>query len=112
MDKKNILFQVPATITKLTSMAHGSVRVQVDTQENLNHEEISKLWLLKDNLGWFNMVCREKDTKIKPDDLIDLPEIKEVETDIKKSTSERLRNVLYVYFTKSGNKPEDFETGS
>jgi hypothetical protein len=109
MDVKNIIFQVPATITKLTSMSHGSWRLQIDTQENITPDDISKLSELKDKLGWFTFVKRKDNAMIKPDDLIDLPPLIEETLDIKKSLSERLRNVLFVRYTKSGGKKEDFE---
>jgi hypothetical protein len=108
MDKKNILFQIPATITKLSSMAHKSWRIQIDTQENMKSNEIEKLAELQERLGWMTFVCREKNSQIKPEDLVDLPELSEFE-DAKKSPSKRLRGALWVYYKKSGGKPEDFE---
>ncbi|KKL12197.1 hypothetical protein LCGC14_2538150, partial [marine sediment metagenome] len=101
-------FQVPGTITKLETKAHGSWRIQIDTQENMDSMSIEKLARLKDQLGWFTIVKREEDGEIKPDDLLDLPELSEYE-DTKKTSSERLRNVLYVFYTKKGGKKENFE---
>jgi len=112
--EKDIIFQVPATITKLETKSHGSWRLQIDTQENIVAEDIAKLSALKSNagesrVGWFTFVMRENNEKIKPDDLLDLPELTEYE-DSKVTSSERLRNILWVRFTKSGGKKENFET--
>ncbi len=105
---KDIIFQVPGTISGVKSMAHKSWRFSVDTQEDFSSGDIKKLSDLRDKLGWFTMVCRKKNEKIKPDDLLDLSEL--VEVDVKqKSTSQRLYNVLFVLHSKTGGKKEDFE---
>ena len=105
---ENTIFQIPGTITKLSTMAHGSWRIQIDTQENIVAVDIEKLARLKDLLGWFTMVRRQKDEKIKPTDLLDLPELSEHEFS-KKTSSQRLHDVLFVFYTKRGGKKEDFE---
>lgn len=112
--EKNIIFQVPATITKLETKSHGSWRLQVDTQENIKPDDIAKLSELKSDtgttkVGWFTFVRRENDGKIKPEDIIDLPILEEI--DVKqKTSSQRLHDVLFVLFTKTGGDKKDFET--
>ncbi len=104
---KNIIFQVPGTITGIKSMANNAWRFSVDTQENVSADDLTKMAKLKDKLGWFTLVRKQDDKKIEADELLDLPEL--VETDVnQKSLSQRLYNVLLVRYTKSGGKKEDF----
>ena len=99
----NNIFQIPATISGVKTMCHKSLRLTVDSQENLSPESISRLFNLVDKLGYFTFSVQE----IKPEDLLNLPEITEFKGE--KSLSERLRNVLYVWHEQRGGKKEDFE---
>jgi hypothetical protein len=97
------LFQIPSEISKIQTMSHGALRLQIDTQENVSPESISKLMNIFEKLGYFTFSVET----IKPEDLLSLPEIKEFPNE--KSLSERLRNVLYVWHEQRGGKKEDFE---
>lgn len=96
-------FQVPSTISKITTMADKSLRLQVDTQE-LPKEDKAKVFDLHEELGWF---CFSK-AEIKEEDIVDLPEIKPEFKD-QKSPSQRLRNRLYVYYASIHRDTSDFD---
>ena len=97
-------FQVPAIISKITTMADKSLRLQVDTQE-LPKEEKAKVFDLHEEFGWF--VFSKSD--IKEDHLKDLPELKPEFKD-QKSPSQLLRNRLYVYYEKTHVNLGDFDS--
>jgi hypothetical protein len=103
MDKE--ILQIPAMITGDRSLINGARKLTIETQENINIENLKVLLDMEGKLGWFNFAMR----KIKPEDLIDLPPLDETKLDIKKSPSQRLRNILYVYFEKRGGKKGMFD---
>jgi hypothetical protein len=98
------MFQVPATIEKIETMADKSLRLRIDTQE-LSREEAAQVFELHEKLGWFTFSEQE----IKKEDLVDLPEVKK-EFKNQKSPSERLRNVLYVVWEEIGKPDKSFES--
>ena len=61
------LLQVPATISKITSMSNRTLRCQVDTQENLSDEELAKIIGNIDKFGWFTF---SPDNQIEEEDLL------------------------------------------
>lgn len=96
------ILQVPAMINKVQTMSNRSLRIEVDTQENLTDEEVGKITAYHEKLGWFNF--SPETTPIKPEDLIKLPKIEKDEDE--KSPSQRLRSRMYVYYIKIKNKGE------
>lgn len=98
------MFQVPATITKVTTMGDRSLRLQVDVDRELSPEENAKVFGLYNKSGFFIF----KDGEIQQEELIDLPEEK-LEFKNQKSSSERLRNRLYVFFKEKHGTDEGFE---
>src|SRR5690242_17700980 len=97
---------VPATISQVKTLTK-SVRLTVDTQENLTPETFAKIFGLKDKVGWFFFA--EETAKL-PDqiDTLKLPPIPPRE-DGEKSVSERLRSVLFVYWKQKTDQKQDFE---
>jgi len=94
-------FQVPATITKISTMKDRCLRLQVDTQEL--GEESDGVFKLYDQLGWFIFSPAE----INEEDLVDLPDIKpEFE---EKTPSKRLRDRLFVYYKDTHINIDDFD---
>ena len=85
-------------------MANRSLRLQIDTQENLSDEEVMKIMSKFDQLGYFCFLVGE--TEIKAEDLINLPKI-EVEKG-EKTPSQRLRNRLFVWYKKTHTNKDDF----
>lgn len=98
---KNPKVSLPAIITKLTTMADGGIRVQVDTQE-IEPEESSGLFSLKGKVGYFFFDPKE----IKSIDVSNLPEIQLDDGEV--SPSKRQRAVLYRIWEAKG-KGGDFE---
>lgn len=96
---------LPATITKVTTMADNSIRLQVDTQE-IGAEQITEVFQMKGLLGHFFFL----DSPVLEIDKEDLPEIKLEKWE--KSPSARLRNVFFRYWEQlheSGKTKESFE---
>jgi len=98
------MFQVQSTITKVSTFADHSLRLQVDTDRELSAEENAMVFSLYNKSGYFLF----KEAEILEQDIIDIPdEVQEFKTE--KSSSEVLRNRLYVYYTKAFDKKEGFE---
>jgi len=97
MDKE-LLLQIPAEITKVTTMNHDSLRLQVDTQENITPVAQAMIFGYKGKIGVFAFSKSE----IKEEELI-IPNFKPSEED-KKSPSQRLRGVLYKVWEHRGKQ--------
>ena len=96
------ILKVPATINKVTTMADGSLRLFVDTQE-IHPSDKAELMSLHQQLGVFVFSL----SNIAKEDLIQLPEVKS--PGIGKTPSQRLRSVLYILWEQTQSK-QDFET--
>lgn len=104
MDDKKIIFQVPSEISKIITMSNRCLRLNVDTEENLNDEQISRLFNLYEKRGWFSFNV----SRIREEDLIDLPEIKVEKGE--KTPAKRLRDRMFVYYKQNKNaKGDGFE---
>lgn len=90
-NKEKTILKVPATISKITTMSDGGLRLQVDTQE-INPLDAGKIMELRNKLGHF--VFAEQAITI--EDIKDLPEIKLEEGE--KAPSTRLRATLFVFW--------------
>jgi len=97
INMKQELLQLPATISKVSSMANKVLRLQIDTNENLSEEQMAKIMSKYDKFGYF---CFLEDTRIKEDDVIDLPPLPKDEAD-QKSPSQRLRARMFVYYKET-----------
>jgi len=105
------LFQVPATIEKVETMARF-VRIRVDTQENMTPDEFGKIFGLRGKVGWFVFKYDDKMPEITGADIADienLPEFNVKMFDEEKSPQQRYRAVLYCYHKQQGGKQEDFD---
>jgi len=91
MQKEKEILKVPSTISKITTMADGGLRLEVDTQE-IDSENAAKIMMMRKKLGVFVFA----ETGINEKDIKDLPEIKLERNE--KSPSGRLRAVLFVYW--------------
>ncbi|MDD5065191.1 MAG: hypothetical protein PHQ35_10605 [Phycisphaerae bacterium] len=85
------MLKVPATISKITTMCDGGLRLQVDTQE-IAPEDAAEVMELRNKLGVF--VFAEETINAK--DLENLPKVELEEGE--KAPSARLRAALYVYW--------------
>lgn len=86
------ILQLPATISKITTMANRCLRLVCDTQEGISDEVMAKILNVYDRLGWLSFLPGE--TMIEADQVADLPELKDEAE--QKSPSQRLRGVLFL----------------
>ena len=98
------MFQVQSYVNKITTMGNHSLRLQVDLEKELSPEENAKVFALYNKLGWFVF----KEAEIKEEDLVDLPE-ELTEFKDQKTSSQILRNRLFVYYKDKFGKDEGFE---
>ena|SRR3990167_223316 len=96
------LLQLPSEISKISSMANRSLRLQVDTQENLTDEAMAKIMGQLNKLGYFCFLAGEK--KIEAWDVAGLPNINYPKDE--KSPSQRLQAVIYRYWEQNGSTGE------
>ncbi len=95
-----MIFQIPGYISKISTMS-DSLRLQVDTQEGLNAESMTRLMNLYNKLGWFTFNVHQ----IEAEDIVNLPELK---SDSRKTPAQRLRAVLYLMWKQDNCNYEDF----
>lgn len=100
------LLQIPAMISKISTMSNRMLRCQIDSQENLSDEQMQKIMSKVDKPGWF---CFLEDTKIAEEDVVDLPSLPKDEAD-KKSPSQRLRARLFVYYKQTHKDESKWNT--
>jgi len=86
-------------------MSNRSVRIQVNTQENMTDKDMSRLMALHEKYGHFLFLA--DDRQIDTADLIDIPDLP-VREEEQKSKSQRLRAVLFILWKQNGEKG-DFE---
>jgi len=98
------MFQVQSYINKITTMGNHSLRLQVDLEKELDPEAAAKVFALYNKLGWFVF----KEAAILEEDLIDIPE-EAPEFKDQKSSSQILRNRMYVYYKDKFGKDEGFK---
>ena len=103
MDK---IFQISGYITKITTMAKNTMRLQVDTQENVSGEAMKRIFDVIDQLGNFIFVV---DREIQPEDLLDIPAPKPDDSKRKKTKSQTMRAIIYRIWEKDNEKIKDFE---
>ena len=97
------MFQVPAFISKIMTMGDSSIRLQVDCQE-LTPEENAKVFGLYKKMGFFLF----KEVEINEEDLLNIPE-EAPEFKDQKSSSQILRNRMYVNYKSTHGTDEGFE---
>ena len=102
ISNSNDIFAVPSTISKVETMADRTLKLRVDTTQELVAEEEAKIMRLRGTHGWFVYSDREIQASEIPDVDIDT----EVE---EKSPSQRLRNVIWVHWDKNTNKQKTFD---
>ena len=97
MDKEPLL-QIPSEITKITTMSHDSLRVQVDTQEGLTATAQAYLFGFKGKPGVFAFAK----SKITESDLV-IPDYHPVEEE-QKTPSQRQRAVIFLLWKQNGKR--------
>lgn len=94
---ENALLQVPAELSKATTMAHRSLRIVFDSQENLTDEQMAKIMALHSKIGWLAFL--PEDRKIDALDIVSLPQITWEKDE--KSPGQRLRAALFIYWQQN-----------
>jgi len=102
MDKD--LLKIPASIDKVETMADKTLKLLVYTSRELTPEDETKIMRFRNQEGY--MIFSPEDFNI--EDIEDLPEEKP-EFKNQKTPSERLRNVLFVFYTQTHEWKEDQE---
>lgn len=98
------LFQLPGTVSKVHSMHGRSVRVQIDSQENLTDAQMSKLMSTLEKIGWFTFSVERP---ITPEAIASLPKLEW--NDGQKSPAQRLRGVIFIRWEQAGKPMDSFE---
>jgi len=101
----NEIFQIPGSISKITTMSRNTIRVQVDSQENVSGESMKRLFDCIDQLGNFIFIIHRE---IQPEDLLNIP-APDPEMKGEKSESQRQRNVLYLLWKQNKEGYDDFK---
>ena len=98
------LFQVPAAVNKITTMADNSLKIEMVTSKELPPEQETLIMRLRRQEGYMvfspSSVSKE-----------DIPDI-DLDTEVgeTKSPSQRLRNSLYVLWSENTDKKTPFDT--
>ena len=100
-----MLLQIPSTISKIQTMAKRSLRIVVDTQEDLTDEQVQKIMSNYERYGYF---CFLVDSKIEEKELLDLPALPPKDEGNVKSPSQRFHDRLFVYYSKTHTDKNKF----
>jgi hypothetical protein len=92
------MFQTSSHIQKIQTLVDGGNKLTILTQE-LEPDQMTELFKLTNKVGWFLF----KEQAITEEDVKDLPEIKP-EFKGEKTPSQRLRNIIFVYWEQQGGK--------
>ena len=95
------IFQIPSTISKITTMGNKSLRLNIDTQESISAEAMSKLMAVFDQMGHFTFSVEA----IVAEDIIDLPKLELPKG--KKTPSQELRERIWTMGMKNGHYESD-----
>lgn len=99
-----MIFQAPGTVQSIRTLADGSIKLDVVTQE-LNPDDMAKLFGLRGKLGWFLL----KETEIGAEE-IPTHEIKVEGYNKDRTPSQKLRGTMRVFWEQQTNQAEDFDT--
>ena len=99
----NTIFQIQGSISKITSMSRGTLRLQFESMENISGDAMQRLFSLVDKPGWMTVNVRT----IEATDIVDLPPVRDV--DRKMSPSEELRSILWHIWNRDNAGYSDFD---
>ena len=95
------IFQIPSTMSKITTMGNKSLRLNIDTQESISAEAMSKLMAVFDQMGHFTFSVEA----IVAEDLLDLPKLETPKGKV--SLSQELRQSIWTQGLKNGHYEAD-----
>lgn len=93
-EERKELFQIPVTQQDDKSMSNRKRKITFITQENLTDEEVGKIARNNEKFGW--LTFNPAKVRIKPEDVVNLPEIQT--DDDTKSPAKRLRDRMFVFY--------------
>jgi hypothetical protein len=99
-----MIFQVPATISKITTLHDRTIRLQVDTQEINDPKQEAMILGLRNRLGYFAY----KISEITDKEVSAIPETVKINNG-RKTASQRLRGAIYIYCKQNGMSDEAAE---
>ena len=100
MENKKNLFQVPASIQGISTLKDRTMKLTAYVSREIPGEEMAKLFELEGSEGWLMFSPNPFQPK-------DIPEEPAKVEGNRKSSSERLYNVMFVYWQQN-NKGGDF----
>lgn len=93
------IFSSPGQISKVTTLADGTVRIQFDSQE-LNSQGMSSLFQLFNQYG--SMIFALPETPIEEIGKVEIPQVIPAKKS-KKSKSVQLRETMWLFWKQSGS---------
>ena len=96
--------RMPIMVRKITTLSDGGIKISIHTSQEVSDEDIATVFGMKNKEGWMAF----KPEKPEVEDMQNLPEMPK-EFEGQKSSSERLRNVLYRYWEQRTNQNKDFD---
>jgi hypothetical protein len=97
------LFQIPATISGIQTLKDRTIKITAYASREMKGEEKAKLFDLENMEGWLLF----SSNKIQPNDV---PKEQAKIEGNRKSLSERLYNVLFVYYNQNYSDTSNFES--
>lgn len=112
MPDKEYVLQIPGELMKMSSKINGSWVLTFSTQENIQPEHIARFAEMQHQPSWITVVASPEGLErptIESKHILDLPSLPKPKEN-KKSQSQKLRDKLFVYYTKvDSSKESDFE---
>lgn len=97
------IFQIAGCIAEAKITQKNSIKLKIESQENVSPEAMKRMCELVNQLGYFTFNVHE----IEPQDIIDLPPLRP--TDAPKTKSQIMRGVLYLLWQKDSEGIKDSE---
>ncbi|MCP4649754.1 MAG: hypothetical protein GY853_06695 [PVC group bacterium] len=94
--------QIQGSISKISSMSGGAMRIQFDTQQNIDPEIMKYFFEQIEKYGWIT----HNASVIEVEDIASLPAVKKEAG--KKSQSQRLRDVYFLLWQQNKESYDDF----
>ena len=102
------IFKLPVTMTKYESKRNRSMRIILDSQENLADNQLSRIAQYHEKFLWLVLLHEDAKYDEYMEDIKNLPELKREK--FEKSPSQRLRDVLYIYYMQNHKDSTGFDS--
>ena len=101
-----MILQFSSYIKKISTLPDRTLKLTIETQE-LPPDDMAKIFDLMDKYCW--LALKEQEAGAITEDELDIPEVDKIEKDAK-TPSQRLRNVIYIFYLQQNKGKEDFDT--